>query len=430
LETDGYDTPTVAREAVEWLRRHGDQRFLLYVHFSGAHAPYRAPLTDIVSSYPGSGAFRSYADSLLWLYQSKVAYSDRYVGKVLDELKRLGLDQHTTVVLTADHGDQLTLHRYLGNTAAPDFTGAYFDHGATLLNDEIHVPFVVKRPGLAPRQVESMVSTLDLGPTLFDLSHLGNDAAHGCAGASLAPYLAGEKPESLQHRVLSAEGFHGRTIVIDGRWKYIRSYEATDKRVYDFASWGGGVQTLYLAPEQLFDLAVDTQEERDVKDERPDILAKARQLYRETYAIKDAYELVVESPKNSPFTAVVPAGTRASFEIGEGEVSDRPDGVHISGGGRSRYLIELNGPLAAAPVVTIAGRAQTVAATSMRLPLTVPPEALSEETSGRYTLFEPALADVAYVRRVADDGQKNRRLLTGNPAFEKVLREWGYLNDK
>ena len=168
LEVDAYDTPAIARDAVRWLERNGDHPFFLYLHFNGPHAPYRAPLADLSRTFPGMGVFASYARVLHWLYQGEVSYTDRYVGQVLDALKDLGLDQSTVVVVTADHGDQHTNRHFAPNEAAPSFTGAYFDHGATLLNDEIHVPLLFHVPGLAPRRVKDFVSTIDTGATLLD----------------------------------------------------------------------------------------------------------------------------------------------------------------------------------------------------------------------------------------------------------------------
>src|SRR5690606_21819181 len=82
LEVDGYDTPAIARDAVRWLAKNGDHPFFLYVHFNAPHAPYRAPLFDLVRAFPGFGVFSSYAETLHWLYQGEVAYTDRYVGQV------------------------------------------------------------------------------------------------------------------------------------------------------------------------------------------------------------------------------------------------------------------------------------------------------------------------------------------------------------
>jgi len=428
LENDGYDTPEIARETIGWLKANGDHPFMLYVHFNGPHAPYRAPLTDIFKTFPGISQIHSYADTLLWLYQSEVSYTDRYVGKVLDAIDQLGLADRTVVALTADHGDQQRPHHYLGNTAAPDFTGAFFDHGATLLNDEIHVPLAIRAPGLAPRRVDDYVSALDAGPTFLEMFQI--PGREECAGQSLVPYMQGTATAALKNHVLGSEGFQGRAIVFDGRYKYIRSYEATNKRVYSSGP-GSGDMHLYFVPEQLYDLAQDQDEEHNLVDENAALLARAREIYGETFKVQDSYELVVESAKSKPVDVLFPPGTHVDFEEGEGHVVQEADGVRLTGKDRARYVLEIKDlPQAVLPEVHIGGQAIHLAMTSMKLPLDVTPTRLPLEDAGRYTLYDPAPGDVAYLRRVEDDGRRDRRIQTGNPAFDKVLRQWGYLNDK
>ena len=427
LETDGYDTPAVAREAAAWLGQHGDHSFLLYLHFNGPHAPYRAPLRDIMHTFPGFSVLGSYAGILKWLYQGEVAYTDRYLDLVLKSVAQLGLAANTTIVLTADHGDQHNDHRFLGNEAGPDFTGAYFDHGATLLNDEIHVPLMIRQPGLLPRRISEYVSTLDLGPTLLDLAN--HDQAKGCATESLTPYLKGLDPGSLGKRVLGSEGFHGRAILFQNRYKYIRTYEPTDKRIYSSKGWSGD-KSLFMVAEQLFDLNADPGEEQNLVASAPEVLALAQRTYQELFAIRDGYELVIEAPTQGGVTIDIEGATHVEFEEGAGQVSPTLTGVHVSAVGGRRYLLEIKAPLSTVPKVVIGGRPVAVMMTSMRLPLQMRPVDLPAEIGGRFTLLEPVNAAMAYVRKVADDGQRNRHIMAGNPAFETVLREWGYLNDK
>ncbi len=428
LEVDAYDTPAIARDAVRWLERNGDHPFFLYLHFNGPHAPYRAPLADLFRTFPGVNVFESYARTLHWLYQGEVSYTDRYVGQVLDALKDLGLDQSTVVVLTADHGDQHTNRHFAPNEAAPEFTGAYFDHGATLLNDEIHVPLLFHVPGLAPRRVKDFVSTLDTGATLLD--YFGIPGARECSGRSLMPYLRGEEPGQLRRRVLGSEGFQGRAIVFDNRYKYIRLYEPTDKRVYGPTGWSGE-RKLYFEPEQLYDLERDPAEEQDLSERRPDLLTAARVTYHQLYGIKDAYELIVESPTSAPLDVTIPTAAPVRVEEGGSRaVKEGADTVRLTSDGAPRHLVEIHGPLLGVPVVRLGGQELRVERTALRLPLSTDPKALPSEVGGRYSLLDRTGKAVAYIRRVEDDGQQNRRISTANPAFEKVLREWGYLNDK
>lgn len=428
LETDGYDTPAIARDAVRWLQLNGDHPFFLYLHFNGPHAPYRAPLKDLFQVFPGFSVFESYADTLKWLYQGEVAYTDRYVGQVLDALNDLGLDQSTVIVMTADHGDQHVARRFEPNDAAPPFTGAYFDHGATLFNDEIRVPLMFRVPSLPARRVTDYVSTLDTGATMLD--YFGIPGGRECSGRSLMPYLRGEPPGLLRRRVLGSEGFQGRTVVFDNRYKYIRLYEPTDKRVYGATGWGGE-RKLYFVPEQLFDLEADPDEAMDLSRTQPDLLRAARTTYHQLFGIKDAYELVVESPASTPLDVKIPTTAKVRVEEGDAQVVAQAAGeVRLASGGAPRHLFEIRGPLAGLPEVRLGGQVLTILRTALRLPIATDPAALPSEVGGRYSLLDRTGKGIAYLRKVEDDGQQNRRISTANAAFEKVLREWGYLNDK
>lgn len=419
-ERDAYDTPDLAREAVEWLRDHGDHPFLLYLHFNGPHAPYRAPLADLRETWPGVGVFRDYPTILKWLYQSEISYADRYVGQVLEALKRLGLDESTEIVLTADHGDQHTARRFSPNAAGPTFEGAYFDHGATLLNDEIQVPLVVHEAGqTARRDVDAYVSTLDTAPTL--LESFGISGGETCAGKPLRGDVSG--------RTFGTEAFTGRALFFDGRYKFIRLYEATDKLVFASGEFGGE-RRLYFQDRQLFDLATDPDEMHDLAPVDAGLLARSEVLYEQFYGVKDAYELVVDDPDQRPFTVTLAPGTVARSDRDDVAIETGADGVvKVSGQGR-RSVVHLAAAPAAPPAVAIGGEPVGVSLTSMRLPLALALQELPREQSGRFTLREPSGRAEAFMRRVEDNGQDNRRLVTGNPRFEKVLREWGYLSDK
>jgi arylsulfatase A-like enzyme len=421
VELDPFDTPLIAREAVHWLARNGDSPFLLYLHFNGPHAPYRAPWSDLARVSRGIfHDMRSYAALLSWLYRGEISYTDAYVGQVLEALRRLGLDEQTTVVVTADHGDQHAVRRFSGNHAAEDFTGSYFDHGATLYNDEIRVPLLVRAAGQKyERTRDDYVSTLDVGPTLLKWSRL--QVPSYCDGVPLDV-----KPK---RRVLGSEGFRARSILFDGRWKYVRTYEANDKVVYAPDGWSGK-KRLFMVPEELFDLADDPEEGRNLLASEPELTKVARSFYREHYAIKDAFELVIDDPKGLGFTARFAAGSKVEASRSSVALRDEEGVLVATGGEPGRTLLTVRGTLAELPVVEVGGARTTLTMTAQRLPLQLAPSALPVETGGLQTLLPLADKGGALLRRIEDDGQGSRRIMTGNPRFEAVLREWGYLNDQ
>jgi len=114
------------------------------------------------------------------LYDGEVAYTDREIGRLLDGLSGLGLEDSTLVVITADHGEEFGDHRG-------------FEHGHTLYEELLHVPLIMRLPGGLPegRVVKSAVRLIDLAPTVLELAGLA--PVESFAGESLIPLVQGDE---------------------------------------------------------------------------------------------------------------------------------------------------------------------------------------------------------------------------------------------
>lgn len=109
-------------------------------------------------------------------YAEEVEYVDRQIGDLLTALARGGRRDDTLIVLTADHGEGLGDHGYLGHVGA-------------LYQEQLLVPLILSWPGRLPagETVETSVSLLDLLPTVTDLLSIRDDAPR--LGRSLAPLI-------------------------------------------------------------------------------------------------------------------------------------------------------------------------------------------------------------------------------------------------
>jgi arylsulfatase A-like enzyme/tetratricopeptide (TPR) repeat protein len=138
----------VMDRALAWLGNLGsdDQRpFFLWVHLYDAHAPYEPPSPQR-ERHPGRP------------YDGEIAAVDEQVGRLLQELDRRGLSGSTAVAVAGDHGEALGEHGEL-------------THGLLLYEPTLHVPLLVRAPGLpAGKVLETPVSLVDLGPTLAGLA--------------------------------------------------------------------------------------------------------------------------------------------------------------------------------------------------------------------------------------------------------------------
>jgi len=124
------------------------------LHQSGEFNGYKAGDEDATLEKPVSDA---YARKLRHAYFAAVSYVDAQVGKVLDELNRLGLAENTIVVVWGDHGWHLGDQRVWGKH--------------TIFERALRSALIVKLPGKSSKgvRVDKIVSSIDIYPTLMEL---------------------------------------------------------------------------------------------------------------------------------------------------------------------------------------------------------------------------------------------------------------------
>jgi arylsulfatase len=197
----------LAQEASRFIREKADRPFVLYVNFLEPHMPFFGPrdgqhaLDEVLlppnfDALPGvdsplkarlfqrtyhehghSGLpLRSEADwrRMIANYWGLCSLVDTHVGAILDTLTACGLDEHTIVVYTSDHGDMMGSHRLLAK--------------CVMYEEAVRVPLLVRLPGqTSSRRVRAPVSQIDVVPTLLDL--MGQPIPDHLEGESLRPLL-------------------------------------------------------------------------------------------------------------------------------------------------------------------------------------------------------------------------------------------------
>jgi choline-sulfatase len=154
----------VTETARTWLKKHRGRRFFLWVHYYEAHMPYNSEprfcrelgLTDCrVVTFEKAVDGSLSLEEIRKAYRAEIFELDFHVGDLLHALTELGLDRDTVVAIVADHGEYLGEHQRFGHD---------------LLYDEVlHVPMMVRAPGLPPSRRSELVSTIDLVPSLLPL---------------------------------------------------------------------------------------------------------------------------------------------------------------------------------------------------------------------------------------------------------------------
>ncbi len=112
-------------------------------------------------------------------YDGDVRRADDALGTLFAALEAQGLWDHTVVIVTSDHGEELGEHGQIG-------------HERSLHREVLAIPLLIRAPGHAPRVVEQPVGLADLVPTALEC--LGLAVPAGLDGRSLVPLLRGDPP--------------------------------------------------------------------------------------------------------------------------------------------------------------------------------------------------------------------------------------------
>ena len=271
-----------------WIREHRDGPFFLFWHTFEVHVPYlrgdflgdELAAADAASLAGELGGLRSTEGVPLpvaaerellesrgqfrfpvvsALYDAAVLSVDRWVGRLVDALRREGLYESTLLVVTSDHGEQLGEEASAGGGRARD--GRFYNaHGHTLYEEMLRVPLIVKLPGggHAGERVASVSRAIDVMPTILDVLGLLRGSGSG-QGESLRPRWEGRRragPPALSEALAMAR--ESKSLRTD-RHKYVVFVGPgkTSRRGRSF------VPRLPVAVE-LFDLVADPGETRNL----------------------------------------------------------------------------------------------------------------------------------------------------------------------
>jgi arylsulfatase A-like enzyme len=231
--------------AIGLLRLHHKARLFMWIHYQDPHGPYNPkppydtmfldasveprnlPVNATISGMGGIPSYQAINGQRDYYhyrarYDGEIRYFDEHFGRLLEEIKALGLYDNALIILTADHGEGMGEHDY------------YFAHGEYVYNSLIHVPLIVHMGGNHPAARKDLARLVDVVPTIL--------------GA------AGVKPEESYHGVdMLAAGVDGAPIFSEmpGRYSVIKN----------------GMKLIHHAEDNeylLFDINTDPDETHDL----------------------------------------------------------------------------------------------------------------------------------------------------------------------
>jgi len=244
--------PVVNEHAFDFLDRHKDSRFFLFVHYMDPHDPYFEHPYDgrAIARVENDNPDPAQAAEMLRLYRGEIRFLDGHFAKLIEKLKALGVYENTIIALTADHGEEFQEH------------GGWW-HGLTLYDEQIHIPFLVKWRAAhreAPERVEDhLARQIDIAPTL--LARAGAAVPSAMQGLDL---LAPWDQRAEKDQVHLAEEDHEGNVLRALRtldWKWLEANEGNPRG---------------LPSEELFEIQRDPGERNNLVSQRPEIALEMR----------------------------------------------------------------------------------------------------------------------------------------------------------
>lgn len=176
-----YLTDRLTDEAISILRKWVERPFFLQMSYHTVHTPIEAPAEDVAYYRGKLAGGMKHANPI---YAAMVGRLDRSVGRLLDELDRLGIAKNTIVVLTSDNGGYVNEYegtRVTNNAPLRSGKGSLWEGG-------IRVPLVIYRPGIDGAVCHEPVVTTDLYRTLLAMTGVDGGES-GIDGADISPLL-------------------------------------------------------------------------------------------------------------------------------------------------------------------------------------------------------------------------------------------------
>lgn len=252
----------LAEETAKFIEQNKDSTFLAYLSFYAVHSPiqtteekwkkYRDKADRMGIAQSGYKMervlpIRTQQDNPV--YAGLIEHVDEAIGKVLETLRRNGLDKNTVVIFTSDNGGVASGDNFSTSNLPLRGGKGYQWEGGIKVPFFIHVPWIENRP-----ETDELVTGADLYPTILDLAGIPLKPDEHTDGVSLVSALKGKE---LEDRTLywhyphyGNQGGEPHAIIRQGEWKLIHYWEDGRDELYN----------LQNDPEEQSDLAQNESE--------------------------------------------------------------------------------------------------------------------------------------------------------------------------
>lgn len=236
-----HNTDISTEDAIRFVQRNRENPFFLYLAYDAPHEPYNIEETTWYDD-------REEWDMTAKRYASLITHMDRAIGRLLDELERLGLREETLIFFASDNGaaKQAPIEVLGCKGELRGLKGQLYEGG-------IRVPFIVNQPGTVPVQkLDNLIYFPDVMPTLAAAASAEEHLPTRRNGMNILPLILGEEMPETDERLLYWEFPGKQRAARRGDWKVV-----TVKRG---------------APLELYNLRKDMTESYNLASEYPELV--------------------------------------------------------------------------------------------------------------------------------------------------------------
>jgi arylsulfatase A-like enzyme len=257
-----YSHDVLAEKALEYIKANKDTNFFMYLPFTIPHGPFEVPDLGI---YEDKNWEKNHK-----IQAAMITRMDKDVGRIMDLLKQLGIDNNTIVFFTSDNGAH-------GSGGTLDFfqaSGKLRGRKRDLYEGGIRTPMIVRWPGKveAGSVSEHIGAFWDIMPTLADIT--GTETPSEIDGISFLPELLGKEQPKHHHMYWEFYERDGKQAVRKGKWKAVRLNLHDD---------------FYGSPVELYNLEEDISESNNLADQHPDIVEDMLGLMKASHCSSDYF---------------------------------------------------------------------------------------------------------------------------------------------
>lgn len=272
-------------KAVDFIQRHKDAPFFLYLPHYGVHSPHEAK-AEIVERFKSKAPVGGHHDPT---YAAMIASVDESVGRVMAVLDELKLADNTVLIFTSDNGGVGGYAREGIKRAGKVTDNAPLRSGkGSLYEGGTRVPFIIRWPGVIKAGTSCDVPTIhvDLYPTFAEIGKAALPSGQTLDGESLVPLL--RNPAARLQREAIYQHFPGYLGAGENTWRTrpVGTIEVGDWKLMEFFEDG------HL---ELYNLRDDLGEQKNLAAENPE---KTKELHAKMIAWREAIKAPMPTRNN------------------------------------------------------------------------------------------------------------------------------------